>query len=575
MFATLLEYYTNCIDESSASFACRSDDTPPSESLASTQSILFGSISTEPTEVHTEVHETRWKGFTIIDPLTNSTIHYGPSSILTFVERIVACLHSEGHKHISASSINPKPESATSVLSSGNIPKFSGFPRRQEELFIQLFWQTYHGIVPAICEKDFREHFDSLWLGSTSKVERDSSPLVDIVLAICIKYGRSFTQAPCLHYDVSDTIFASVAYFRRCQIALMDQWESPTLMTVQCYAFVVFYLHEAAWTNMAYAALGTAVGLAKTIGLHLEPPNHLSRQERELRKRIWWLLYIMDTRISIELSRPWAISEIYISLPAQDQELSQLEFPELSASSEHITCLDSHVQEIRLFQATRIVYTSFYSGINDTFPSDNKNIYEGMAHLELFAGRLAKCMEPLHNWVRDLPEGLKNKRANGGRPLSADRTLVIKDVTAPQWLERQRVTLELLYHNTVIAFHRQFISFSPPSSITPLANMHALAALNHSITVTYLVQAIQVDFNIFSTLFEACKVLWQASLTMLAYTLPYPLSPETKATHAAIACAVLVFDVWSSHCPAAVRCAAVLRDLEPIFKWRLRNVLAT
>ncbi|RDW62431.1 hypothetical protein BP6252_11864 [Coleophoma cylindrospora] len=569
MSATLLEYYTNRIDESSASFARSSDDTPPSESLANKQSISFGSVPTEPREVH----ETQWKGFAIIDPLTNSTIHYGPSSIPTFVEKIVSRLHSEGYKHISASSINPKPESATCVLSYGSIPNFfSGFPRRQEELFIQLFWQTYQFIVPTICEKDFREHFDSLWLSSTPKVERDSSPLVDIVLAICIKYGRSFTQAPCPHYDVCDTIFASVAYFRRCQIALMDQWENPTLMTVQCYAFVVFYLHEASWNNMAYAALGTAVGLAKTIGLHLEPPNHLSRQERERRKRIWWLLYIMDTRISIELSRPWAISEIYISLPAQDQELSQLEFPGLSPSSEHITCLDSYVQEIKLFQATRMVYTAFYSEINDTLPPDNDTNTYTMVHLEASAERLAKCMEPLHNWLRDLPEGLKLKRTNGGTPLSADRTLVKKDTTTPQWLELQCITLELRYHNTAIAFYRQFISLDPPDSMTPLANMHALAALNHSITVTYLVQTIQFDFSIFSGLFEACKVLWQASLTMLAYSLPYPLSPETKATHAAIACAVLAFDVWSTHCPAAVKCAAVLRDLEPIFKWRSGNV---
>lgn len=210
-------------------------------------------------------------------PWTKSRQHYGPSSDMVFLNRIASFLSSVSKQQVSTTSLVPEREEATYVDASSCITNFSGFPKRHEEGFLELFSQTYHPLIPVLHLGSFMEHFASLWPEQRLNQPRQDSPLVDIILAVCIQYGRTFIQEPARFIDNQDSVFAGVWYYRRCQTALVDEWENPSLTTVQCYIFIIIYLQNSAFTNMAYVALGTAVRIAQTLGFHLEPSHQLSR----------------------------------------------------------------------------------------------------------------------------------------------------------------------------------------------------------------------------------------------------------------------------------------------------------
>jgi hypothetical protein len=102
---------------------------------------------------------------------------------------------------VNIQSLCPITNVAWSVTESPSNQRFSGFPKRQEEGFLNLFWQTYHCLMPIVCEEDLKSEFESLWSGLPNGGFRRPSPLIDIVLALCIQFGRCFIQGPSIVID--------------------------------------------------------------------------------------------------------------------------------------------------------------------------------------------------------------------------------------------------------------------------------------------------------------------------------------------------------------------------------------
>jgi hypothetical protein len=93
---------------------------------------------------------------------------------------------------VNIQSLCPTTNVAWSVAEAPSSQRFSGFPKRQEEGFLNLFWQTYHCLMPVVCEEDLKSEFELLWSGLPNCDFRQRSPLIDIVLGLCIQFGRCF-----------------------------------------------------------------------------------------------------------------------------------------------------------------------------------------------------------------------------------------------------------------------------------------------------------------------------------------------------------------------------------------------
>lgn len=445
-------------------------------------------------------------GVTIRESAADCAIHYGPSSTVLFVSRLCAFLNSVLDErvlvldYLLGQERPPKlPPGTTDCL------------RTHQEHLVNLFWPTYGCLMPVIYESGFRKHFEFMW----SDRSRKPPPLVHIVLALCIQYGGKFVEDP-------DKDAASDWYCGRAQASLAE--EGPSLSAVQSYIFLTIYLQNISRYNEAYTSLGTGVRLAYTLGLNLHPSLDLSRSDQELRKRIWWGLYVLDTRLSIELGRPFAIDTAHIDLPTGNgMDLVKEQGPIFD--NEYICSLDFNLENIKLAMAVRSIHKVF---------STSLPLYENPSRLEDSAKHLNGCMEHLTSWAAQVPEELKLKRLNG-TPFSNDQTLA-EPGEAPIWLQLQRISLELYYHSYASNFQRRFINYIPHGmTTTPLADQNAISAMRHATTVTNIVHRLLGNHDrAIAEWYDIYNIQFNAALTLVAYTIAYPTCAPTPPARKSI-----------------------------------------
>jgi hypothetical protein len=452
----------------------------------------------------------------------------------------------------------------------------------QEDYFLSLFWESYHCTFQILDEGEFREHYRSLW--KTSSSTRKPSPLVDIILAICMQYGLAFlprevsSPEPKTVVDGNDATIAGRWYYHRSQMLLNSQLESPSMMTLQCQILAVKYLCNASYQNMAYTGLATAIRTAHLLGVHLEPPVDMPREQRELRKRVWWTLYCMECKTCMKLDRPWSapFSLITCQLPADDRQLALISGSNFASYGEDLTWLTYTLQMTKMMLAVRTVFVAFADKCGDIVASNlGRGIYKDPQTLEECATFLESQMGVLRSFESQLPDGLKTKRKNSGVPFSTDRAMLDIELYAPLWLQRQRLMFELLYHNLALNLYRPFICFpstfpgslvSPPeisafSDTTPVTESHANSCIEHAMTITRMMHQILTGSEILSGMHEAFHFQWNATVSLIGFILAYPLSPLTPEVRENINNAIAVFETFGKHFAVGASAANVTRNL--------------
>lgn len=442
----------------------------------------------------------------------------------------------------------------------------------QEDYFLGLFWQSYHCTVPIIDEGEFREHYESLRATAPSGgVYRKPSPLVDIVLALCMQYGAAFvprrkgSQISQTDVDNNDSSIAGRVFYRRCQRLITSELEIPSILTLRCHIFSVLYLRDASFVNTAHSTLAVAIRTAHILGLHEEPPDGLSLPQKELRRRLWWMVYSLEIKACIAFGQP-SQAQIYLvncGLPADDQMLAKQSGSSFVTYSEEVTWLSYHLQCVNLIQAARAVNVAFYDKCADVLEAnEGKSFYSDPQSLEIIARFLPQRLQSIRTWAQNVPDMLKTARRGGGEPFSTDRSALEIDPFAPLWLQRQRLLLELLYHNLVMVLYRPFICLPPvQSSCTPLADGNAISCLNHAMASTRITRQSLEETDILNGWHEAYQFQWDAALSMIGFAFAYPVCPPTPSARKAIDSAISVFDIFGNNFAVASSAANMTRDL--------------
>ena len=561
-----------------------------------TVSILPGSPSSstsspaslDPLEEH-QGNQRQWEGtWTTGLPSHQMQLH-GPSSSFYFLARLGSTIglalqlpHADSQFQPSAANRFFASPTTPMQHNIGDLPTISddfmvgeNLSRAQEDYFLSLFWQSYHCTVPILDELEFRNHFESLWVTSSpaTGMSRKPSPLVDIVLALCMQYGMAFiprngpNQTSRINVDSNDSSIAGRRYFRRCQMLLQSELETPSLFALQCCVFSAIYLRDASFLNLAHNSLAVAIRVAYVLGLHQESPYHFSRPEKELRKRLWWAVYTLESKACMALGRPW-LSQVFqmrCTLPADDQELAHLAGPNFASTSldEHTPWLSYYVHYVKLVLAARAVHIAFDKKCAQVLgATGGTSIYENAQSLETLASFLSQGLQCIRTWAENVPNSLKTERRGGGKAFSTDRSTLEVDIVAPQWLQRQRLLLELLYHNVVMNLYRPFICFaSPSSSAIPLADGNSISCLNHAIATTSIILQLLTTSDTLNGWHEAYQFQWNATLSMIGFIFAYPVCPPTPSARKAVNDAITIFDIFRDNFAVAASATNVTRDL--------------
>lgn len=164
-----------------------------------------------------------------------------------------------------------------------------------EVQMLDAYFLHFQAFAPMIDEKAFRDTYmtghrrDDNWLA-----------LLNIVLAL----GSIAASSP---EDLTHQ-----TYFLRCKSHLsLSSLGSSHLETIQALGLIGgWYCHYISQPNLAYSLIGAALRMAATLGLHKEfaetrqAPTQAKLASMDLKRRIWWSLFVMDTWAGMTLGRP-------------------------------------------------------------------------------------------------------------------------------------------------------------------------------------------------------------------------------------------------------------------------------
>lgn len=510
-----------------------------------------------------------WEGIYISTARSPQKTWYGSSSLFCFIGHIDAFLAvALQQSHLaermlpdSASNLLDGPTTEAAEDQVGQLTPPTNDPintgeyltSTQEEYFLSLFWQSYYTSYPILDELEFKKYYRSLW--ATPDGKRKPSALADIVIAVCMQYGmarlpsveRGLNATSRANVNNTDATIAGRWYYRRCQTLLSAELESPIISTLQCHILCSIYLCCASFQNMAISACGLAVQTAYMLGLHLEPPQSMPRRERETRKRLWWTLYVLETEMSMKLGRPFLLhdSSTACSLPADDREIAMLVGASFAPLGENVTWLTWNLHNTKLLLAARTAYTTSYNGAPDSFNACNNQ----------------PITERLEHWLKDVPEAIKTQRQNNGVPFSTDRSALQIEQFAPLWLQRQRLLLELMYHNLCINLYRPSISFASATAQTPLAYGMAMKCAAHAMALTHMTHQVLTSTSILAGWLEAFQWQWNAAMTLVGFVLAYPHDASTGAARSTIDLSVAVLENFGNSFAVAAGAANIIGEL--------------
>lgn len=432
----------------------------------------------------------------------------------------------------------------------------------QEEYFINFFWHTYHtSLFPILDETRFKKHYQSLWVPGAK--ERKPSALVDIIIAMCMQYGISALPSDAQGFLVEgkDALVAGRWHFWRGQTLLTYELESPYLSTLQCHLLCAVYLCGGSFHNMLDNSIGQAVRTAYALGLHLDPSPSMPEQDREMRRCLWWAVYLMDSKVGMKLGRPFLLRDSHVMpfLPSDSLEAARMSGSAFAPIGNNSTWLSYNLHQTELYIKARAAYTSFYD--RELHLRNGQTIWDDRHALEASAEVLFPHIQILEGWSNTVPESLRLKRQNNGRPLSTDGTRLVFEQFAPLWLQQQRVLLEHSYHHLSINLYRPLISFSSKPSPGSRAEEIAMRCASHAIMLSKITQQVLVETSILDGWHEAFHCQWNAAMTLIGFVIVYTDALLATEARNAVGLAVDVFDNFGAKFSVAANAAKIMRDL--------------
>ena len=436
----------------------------------------------------------------------------------------LATLDQKDHKSSSSTIV------AEAAVQEPAPPATETLSRSQQEYYIRQFWQVHLCFMPILDENDFRVHFESLWFQRTEPwLTRTSSHLVDMVLAVGLQFDANNNQRQTGVHQVDrlDSSCTALAgwHYRRAQVSLLNVIWDRSLSSIQLAIIAVLYLENASLTSQAYNALGLIVRAAHTLGLQLHPSAALSQTEQDYRRSLWWSIYALDAQFSITLGRPWAIHVNY-QLNFNKENLGT----SVSSSPHESAWTSFHIHRTSLFAAARTVQTSI-----DSRQSSSKLGLPRLAESEGVARKDAleqmnKCIEPFQSWRKKLPETLITAR-RGGKPFSTDQSPIAPDYHSPSWLQRQRIMLELFYHNLMMIFYRILTTVDGLSTgLDELQEALAKSCRDHATATIVMLYQLYTETDLVNSFAEVYRILWNATLSVVGFPFLVPSADLTQDT---------------------------------------------
>lgn len=112
--------------------------------------------------------------------------------------------------------------------------------------------------------------------------------------------------------SMQDLVRIRDKFFARAQALLPRVLSGSSLSNIQALLLIALYLHQTNERGATWNLIGSAIRMAFALGLHRRGAGRGARVgllERELRKQVWWTLYMFERFLCSTLGRPSAIND--------------------------------------------------------------------------------------------------------------------------------------------------------------------------------------------------------------------------------------------------------------------------
>lgn len=190
-----------------------------------------------------------------------------------------------------------------------NPPRPDLPPKHMADHLLGSYYASVHMIIPILHWPTFEGEYEAVYkAGSLHGVPPVWSSLFFSVLAV----GVLFSTEPSIHRPNKGKEYIETSR------VLIDMWNDEFVIDHARAAILTsVFLTEMNLKSAAWTWLASAVRIAQDIGLHCET-GPWPMIEGEMRRRVWWGIYVWDRHMSLELGRPLLIedADCDVSLPA-------------------------------------------------------------------------------------------------------------------------------------------------------------------------------------------------------------------------------------------------------------------
>ena len=354
---------------------------------------------------------------TPVDTESNEVSNLDTSSSIAFLDRAMKRL--ERHNPVARFSFrNPK------------IPDFDAasflLPSLNEAQKLTAYYFDYIASTNRILHRPTIEAQISSFYTDKRLIMTNS----DLDRGICSTLFITFALSSC---QMESSPNAGIAYYLAAERQVKACKDTTTLSCVQTHVLMVLYLAMTSRMDQAWLLLGNAVRLAQTLGLHRKGRRG-NIIHHEMRKRTFWVLYIVDRLVSVVVGKPCGLHDLDI-----DQDYpSALDDEELLLAAETgsgrlrksgFCLMEASIQHIKLTRLVSEILTSFYS-----------------TQKSLGSDTAMKHIQNLDMWKKDLPAYLDEEK------IEADPRIPI--------LRHARALLFTAYYHAQMLIYRPFLTGS-------------------------------------------------------------------------------------------------------------------
>ncbi|KAF9297563.1 hypothetical protein BGZ88_009596 [Linnemannia elongata] len=164
--------------------------------------------------------------------------------------------------------------------------------KEQMEVLLNLYFQFMYPFAPMFIRKTFMDDF------------RQNRPDLSQILIL----NAIFSNA-CWYSDDPALKQESTKYFNRAKIILDETYHVSRISTVQALLLMAHHQYATGNYSGGWLYTGMSIRIAQDIGLHRQDVNMDEPEEAEVRKRLWWSLYMADRLGSAILGRPMTLRD--------------------------------------------------------------------------------------------------------------------------------------------------------------------------------------------------------------------------------------------------------------------------